>query len=140
MNALGILVRLLAAALLVHLTYNPFGFSYYDWALEPLFRGPRPPGHPSALMFLGGVLLLIGWAVFVQATRRSLGMKGALLVVALGGGVVWLLVEQGLLSARGAPAITEIILAVISLLLGIGLSWSLISRRLTGQVDTDESD
>ena len=102
MNALGILVRLLAAALLVHLTYNPFGFSYYDWALEPLFRGPRPPGHPSALMFLGGVLLLIGWAVFVQATRRSLGMKGALLVVALGGGVVWLLVEQGLLSARGA--------------------------------------
>ena len=70
----------------------------------------------------------------------TLGAKGALLVVALGVGVVWLLVEWGVLSPEGTPAITHIALAVISLLLGVGLSWSLISRRLTGQVDIDESN
>lgn len=134
----GVLVRLLGAAFLVHLTYNPQGWSFYHWAIAPAVERPRPEGYPSATMFLAGVLLLIGWAIFVQATRRSLGLKGALLVIALGAGVVWLLVEQGLLAAQGNVAIAHIILAVLSLLLGVGLSWSLISRRLTGQVDTDE--
>lgn len=136
----GILLRLLAAAGLVHLTYNPQGFSFYHWAVAPLFEGPRPEGYPSALMFLAAIVLLIGWAVFVQATRRSLGKKGAALVIALGIGVVWLLVEQGILAPTSAPAMAHIALAVISLLLGVGLSWSLISRRITGQVDIDESN
>jgi len=139
-NWTGILVRFVGAAALVHLTYNPQGFSFYHWAIEPAFARPRPENYPGAVMFLTGVLLVIGWAVFVQATRRSLGMKGALLVVALGIGLVWLLVEQGILSTQGTPAVTHIALAVISLLLGAGLSWSLVSRRLTGQVDIDESN
>jgi len=138
LNWTGILVRFLAAGVLVHLTYNPQGFSFYHWAVEPLFQRPMPAGYPSAVMFLGGVVMVIGWAIFVQATRRSLGMKGAILVVALGIGIVWLLVEQGVLSAEGTSAITHIALAVISLLLGAGLSWSLVSHRITGQVDTDE--
>lgn len=140
LNWIGLLVRFVGAALLVHLTYNPQGFSFYHWAVAPLFRSPLPENYPNALMFLSGVGMLIGWAIFVQATRRSLGVKGALLVVALGVGIVWLLVEQGMLSASSTPAITHIILAVISLLLGVGLSWSMISRRITGQVDIDTSD
>lgn len=139
-NWTGVLLRFLGAALLVHLTYNPQGFSFYDWAIEPALQRPRAEGYPNALMFLSGVFLTIGWAVFIQATRRSLGAKGALLVVAVGVGVVWLLVDLGVLSPEGTPAITHIALAVISLLLGVGLSWSLISRRLTGQVDIDESN
>ena len=139
-NWSGVFSRFVGAALLVHLTYNPQGFSFYHWALEPALQQPRPEGYPSALMFLSGVVLVIGWGIFVQATRRSLGMKGALLVVALGAGLVWLLVEWGVLSPEGTPAITHIALAVISLLLGVGVSWSLISRRLTGQVDIDESN
>ncbi len=137
-NWSGVLLRFLGATVLVHFTYNPSGWSFYDWAIEPALQAPRPAGYPSALMFLSGVVLVMGWAVFVQATRRSLGLKGALLVVALGAGLVWLLIEWGILSPAGTPAITHIALAVISLLLGVGLSWSLISRRLTGQVDTDE--
>lgn len=140
LNWTGLLARFVGAALLVHLTYNPQGYSFYHWAVEPLFQRPRPEGYPSALMFLSGVAMLIGWAVFVQATRRSLGVKGALLVVALGVGIVWLLIEQGILSASGTPAITHIVLAVISLLLGVGLSWSMVSRRISGQVDIDTSD
>jgi len=140
LNWIGLLVRFIGAALLVHLTYNPQGFSFYHWAVAPLFQSPMPENYPNALMFLSGVAMLIGWAIFVQATRRSLGVKGALLVVALGIGIVWLLIEQGMLSASNAPAITHIVLAVISLLLGVGLSWSMISRRITGQVDIDTSD
>ncbi len=137
-NWMGIGLRFVAAAALVHLTYNPQGGSFYHWAIAPLFERPMPEGYPSALMFLGGVVMTIGWAIFIQATRRSLGVKGAMLVVALGIGLVWLLVEQGVLSADGTTAIAHIALAVISLLLGAGLSWSLISHRITGQVDTDE--
>ncbi len=139
-NWTGILLRLVAAALLVHLTYNPEGVSFYHWAVAPMFQSPRPEGYPGALMFLAGVVMVIGWAVFLQATRRSLGMKGALLVVALGVGIVWLLAEWGVLSTSSAPAIAHIALAVISLLLGVGLSWSLLNRRITGQVDIDESN
>lgn len=139
-NWTGILLRLIAAAALVHLTYNPEGVSFYHWAVAPLFQSPLPEGYPSALMFLSGVLILIAWAVFVQATRRSLGIKGAILVVALGIGLVWLLVEWGVLSTEGAPAVTHLALGVISLLLGVGLSWSLLSRQITGQVDIDESN
>ena len=137
---LGVLLRFLGAALLVHLTYNPQGWSFFHWAVEPALQRPRPDGYPSAAMFLSGVLLCIGWAVFVQATRRSLGIKGALLVVALGVGMVWLLVDLGVISTEGSVAVTHIALAVLSLLLGVGLSWSLVSRRLTGQVDIDESN
>ena len=40
----------------------------------------------------------------------------------------------GLLGKNGTGKST----LAIALVLGIGMSWSLISRRLTGQVDTDQ--
>ena len=49
-----------------------------------------------------GSVLAIGWVIFLNAARRSLGPLGILLVV--------------------------------------GLSWSHLSRRLTGQVDADVVD
>jgi hypothetical protein len=136
-GAAGLLLRVIGALVLVYATFNPTGRSYFHWALGPLIGIGAPSGGSTALKFLVGIVLLIGWVVVLQATRRSIGIAGALLALALCGGLIWLLVEQHVVSPTGSAAIAHIALIAISLVLGVGMSWSLVSRRLTGQVDTD---
>lgn len=134
----GVFGRVLAATLLVYATFNPTGHSFYHWAVAPLLGMGAPSGGSAALKFLAGVLLTIGWVVVLQATRRSIGVAGAVLALALCGGLVWLLIEQRVVSPTGSAAIAHIALLALGLVLGVGMSWSLLSRRLTGQVDTDQ--
>lgn len=130
----GVLVRLLASLLLVFLTWNAEGWSYYHWTIEPFLRGA---GNFSALKFLAGALLVAAWVVFLQATRRSIGLMGALLVAAIAGGVIWLLISSGIVTATSGRGIARVVLIAISLILAVGMSWSHMSRRITGQADTD---
>lgn len=132
----GVLIRILVALLLVYGTWNPFGYSFYNWAIEPLVSGQPTPG-PAAAKFLVGVIVLSGWAVFINATRRSLGLWGAMLALALTGGVIWLLISWRVVSATSSRGMANVVLICLALCLGVGLSWSFISRRLSGQVDTD---
>jgi len=81
---------------------------------------------------------LVGWIVFVEATRRSLGGKGVFLAVALFGGMIWVLIDFNVFSPRGSKAISYLVLLVVALVLATGMSWSHVTRRLSGQVDTDE--
>lgn len=134
----GLLLRVLGAILLVYATFNPTGHSFYHWALAPLVGLGSASGGSAALKFLVGILLLIGWVVVLQATRRSIGLTGAVLALALCGGLIWLLVEQHVVSPTGSAAIAHIVLVAVGLVLGVGMSWSLLSRRLTGQIDTDQ--
>jgi hypothetical protein len=133
----GLLLRVLGA-ILVYATFNPTGHSFYHWALAPLVGLGSASGGSAALQFLVGILLLIGWVVVLQATRRSIGLTGAVLALALCGGLIWLLVEQHVVSPTGSAAIAHIVLVAVGLVLGVGMSWSLLSRRLTGQIDTDQ--
>jgi Family of unknown function (DUF6524) len=134
----GLLLRVLGAILLVYATFNPTGHSFFHWALAPMVGMGPAAGGSAALKFLAGVVLLIGWVVVLQATRRSIGLIGAGLALALCGGLIWLLVEQHVVSPTGSAAIAHIALLAVGLVLGVGMSWSLLSRRLTGQVDTDQ--
>jgi hypothetical protein len=134
----GLLLRMLGSLVLVYATFNPTGHSYFHWVVAPLIGMGAPTGGSSALKFLVGVLLIIGWVVVLQATRRSIGLTGAFLALALCGGLIWLLIEQHVVSPSGSAAIAHIALVSIALVLGVGMSWSLVSRRLTGQVDTDQ--
>ena len=134
----GFFGRVLGAILLVYATFNPTGYSFYHWALAPLVGMGPSSGGSTALKFLAGVVLTIGWVVVLQATRRSIGVAGAMLALALCGGLVWLLIEQHVVSPTGSAAIAHIALVALGLVLGVGMSWSLLSRRLTGQVDTDQ--
>jgi hypothetical protein len=134
----GLLLRMLGSLVLVYATFNPTGRSYFHWVVAPLIGMGAPTGGSSALKFLVGVLLIIGWVVVLQATRRSIGLTGAFLALALCGGLIWLLIEQHVVSPSGSAAIAHIALVAIALVLGVGMSWSLVSRRLTGQVDTDQ--
>lgn len=133
----GVLVRLLASLVLVFLTWNAEGWSYYHWAIQPLLDGA---GNFSAIKFLAGALLVAAWVVFLQATRRSIGLMGAVLVAAIAGGVIWLLISSGVVTASSGRGLARVVLIAISVILAVGMSWSHMSRRLTGQADTDVVD
>jgi hypothetical protein len=90
------------------------------------------------MMALAGILLLIGWTIYLRATARSLGMFGLLLAAAFFGAILWLMIDWGLLHVDSVTAITYIILLIMCGILAIGISWSHIRRRMTGQVDVDE--
>jgi hypothetical protein len=126
------LIRFLFAILLVFSTYNPSGYSYYNWVLEGF------PSSINALSAFAGIVLIIGWTIYLRATWRSLGPIGLGLAVAFFGSFIWLLIDAGWLVADKATVLTWIGLFVFSAVLAVGMSWSHIRRRMTGQVDIDD--
>lgn len=126
-------LRLLGAMVLVALTYNPEGWSYYHWALRHITEF-------SALKAFAGVILLIGWVVYLQATLRSLGSLGLVLVLAFFGTLIWLLADAGIVPTDSFRAVSYIVMLTLAGVLAMGMSWSHIWRRLSGQVDTDEKE
>lgn len=131
----GILWRIVAPLVLVLITYNPTGTSFYHW-----FSGAIGSGDLGAVHFLALVVLLIGWSILLVATWNSLDTFGVILVLALFGTLVWVLIEWGVLAANSRGAVTWISLVCISAVLTVGLSWAHVWRRLTGQVAVDEMD
>ena len=133
----GFLLRFIGALAVVFLTYNPTGFSYVQWILP---EGNLSTWHFGPLEALAGLLLIIGWVIFLRATQRSLGNLGLILAIALVATLAWLLIDSGLLAAGSASAITWIVLVCTAAVMAIGMSWSHIRRAMTGQVDVDEID
>ena len=131
-------LRLLFALVLVFATYNPENFSYYHWAIAPLLGGGD--ASLTVLHLFLGVVLLIGWVIFLRATMRALGAIGLVLAVAFFGTLLWLVVDYGLVSAENSRALSYLVLLGLAGVLSTGLSWSHIRRRLTGQLDVDETD
>lgn len=133
LDATGFLLRLVAATALVLATYNPSGWSFVHWVQTAFAANELGPEH-----FVIGVVLLIGWIILLSATYRSMGLLGLILGAALFGGLVWLLIDMGVLSIDSTSELTWIILIVASIVLAIGLSWSHVWRRLTGQFEVDD--
>ncbi len=129
----GFLLRLLASALLVALTWNPTAFSYVHWLASSV-----PAVGP--LQAIAGLLLLGGWGFFAHATWRSLGTFGLLLATGLGAAFVWLLVSWGWIRLEAHGVVGWLADALLAILLAVGVSWSLVERRVTGQVVVDEGD
>ena len=90
------------------------------------------------MMILTGIVLLIGWIIFLRATYRSLGPAGTLLAAAFFGVIVWAMIYYELLSLDNVTAMQYVVLLVLSAILATGMSWSHIRRRMTGQLDVDE--
>lgn len=134
---LNLTLRLVVPLVVVFLTWNPDGWSYYRWAIDPLVHGER---SFDAVKFLVGVLLIAAWAVILQATRRSIGAAGAVLMAAISGGVIWLLISKGVVTARSGRGMANAGLLALAAILAVGMSWSHFSRSLTGQADTDIVD
>ncbi len=133
LTLMGFVWRLLFAIVLVLVTYNPSGYSYSNWLFTAISNGEFGPQHAVI-----GVVLLGGWLVLLRATSQSLGFLGLLVCTAFMATLVWWLVDAGWLAAGSLTAIAWISLVCLAFLLAIGMSWSHIRRRLTGQYDVDE--
>jgi hypothetical protein len=129
----GFFLRLILALIVVFATYNPEGTSYYHWVYEDL-------ANFTALKAFIGVILLIGWIILLRATFGSLGFIGVILAIAFFGLAIWLIIDVMGLSTDNQRVITYIIGVMIACVLSIGVSWSHVRRRLTGQIDTDTVD
>lgn len=129
----GILLRFVFALVLVFATYNPSKYSYFHWAESTLSQF-------TPLLAICGLLLIITWGIYMRATFRSLGILGVMLAGAFFASFVWLFYDLGWLQVENVGVMTWVVLIIISLLLAIGMSWSHIRRRLTGQVDIDDVD
>ena len=129
----GFLARLAGTLVLVLATYNPSGKSFAHWVKADAAAGTLGPEH-----FVVGILLVIGWVILLTATQQSMGTLGLVLIAALLGGLVWLLIDLGVFSIDSSSELTWIILIALAVALAIGLSWSHVWRRLTGQFDTEE--
>jgi hypothetical protein len=130
--------RFLLALLLVYGTFNPLGRSWFHWAVLPTLRDPGSVTNIGPLKVLVGLLLLIGWVFLIQATRRSLGTVGVVLGLAVCGVLIWLLISWNVLAPGSTSSIVHLVLISVALILAIGSGWSIITRKVTGQVDTDE--
>ncbi len=136
MTAVGFLWRLVAALVLVLVTYNPTGKSAWHWIGTAL--GPEAEFGPEHLLAIG--VLAAGWAVFLVATWRALGAFGSVIAGLIVGAIIWLFYDIGLLESNTVPAITWISLVALSAVLAVGVSWSHLWRRITGQVKVDDVD
>jgi hypothetical protein len=132
-NLGSFLGRLLFSVALVLLTFTPTGHSYYHWLAD---------GFPSIqpLEAIAGIALLIAWLVFVRTTLAAIGTLGLALLVAFFAAVVWWVVSQGWLDVSNRSAMAWVVLLILGLVLGFGMSWSHIRRRLSGQASVDRID
>lgn len=135
LTAAGFLMRLAAALVLVLVTFNPSGESAYHWIGGALRDSAFGPKHLILL-----AMLLIGWSIYWIATWRALGTLGVTLAAVLLAGVIWLLFDIGLLQSTSITAMTWISLVCLSFVLAIGVSWSHLWRRLTGQINVEDVD
>jgi hypothetical protein len=123
------LLRFVFALALVFLTYNPSKYSWVGWLMSET---------PMVYKAAAAVVLLIGWAIYLRATWNSLGAVGTVLAGAFFGIMIWLLIEWGLVALDDSATLQWVGLFVLSGVLAVGISWSHVRRRISGQYDTDE--
>lgn len=128
---MGILLRWLGAFLLLAATFNPTRFNYLRWA-EASYATEFP------LVLLLGLLLAVGYMIYVVATLRSIGAFGIVLIAAIFGAATWVLIDWGVLTLANRNLNLWLAILALSLILGIGLSWSILRQRLSGQATVDE--
>ncbi len=132
----GFMWRFIFALVLVYATYNPTGISYYHWLKSGLGEGELL----TPAFALISIVLLIGWTVYLRATFRSLGGFGLLLAIAFFAIIIWWLVDLGLLGIQNVSVLSYIVMLLLAAVLAVGMSWSHIRRRLSGQADMDDVD
>ena len=128
---MGFLSRWVFAFVLLAATYNPTDWNYVRWVVA------NGAGNLSVAV-LAGLVLTVGYIVYLRATLRSIGAFGMALVLALVGAMLWVAYDFGLLDLQNPTLNTWIGLVALATVLGIGMNWSHVRRRLSGQSDVDD--
>jgi hypothetical protein len=129
----GFAWRIAFALLLVLATFNPAGFSYFHWV-----SGNFPKVTPAQAVV--GIGLLVLWTFLWRSMLQAIGMLGLALMAAFTAALVWLFVSWGWLDVRNATTMAWVVLVALGLILGVGMSFAIVRRELTGQASVDEVD
>ena len=130
---MGFLLRWLGAFLLLAAIFNPTAVNYVTWAR--MSWGEQTP----LIVFLGLILAVIAM-VYLVATMRSIGVLGVIVIAAVFAAGLWVVTDWGLVGLDNTAPNTWVGSLVLSLILGVGMSWSILRQRLSGQQTTDEVD
>ena len=130
---MGFLMRWLGAFVLLAAIFNPTRWNYVTWARDG-WAEQMPLG-----VFPGLILAAVA-TVYLVATLRSIGILGAIIIAAIFAAGIWVLSDWGLLGLQNSALNIWLGILVLSLILGVGMSWSILRQRLSGQQTTDEVD
>ncbi|TNF60503.1 MAG: hypothetical protein EP307_08500 [Rhodobacteraceae bacterium] len=130
---MSIFLRWLFAFVLLSVSYNPTEWNYVRWAQANYQT-------QLSVTVLAGLILAIGYIIYLRATLRSIGGFGMFLVLAVVAALLWVLYDLGVLSLDNRNLNTWLGIFALSAVLGIGLSWSIVRKRLSGQYDMDDVD
>lgn len=128
---MGILLRWLGAFVLLAATFNPTQWNFIRWA-EAHWASQMP------LTLLLGLLLGVGYLIYIGATLRSIGAFGVIVVAAVVGALIWVLMDWGVLNLQNTDLNLWLAIFALSVVLGVGLCWSILRQRLSGQASVDE--
>ena len=128
---MGFFIRWICAFALLAATFNPTEYNYVQWVRSY-------GGMNISIAVLTGLLLLIGYIIYLRATLRSIGGFGMVLVLV--GAGIWVLYDLGILRLEDPSMNVWLGLGALSFVLAIGLSWSIVRRALSGQADVDDVD
>tara|TARA_R100001369_G_scaffold87319_1_gene122718 strand:- start:373 stop:768 length:396 start_codon:yes stop_codon:yes gene_type:complete len=130
---MGFFIRWLIAFALLAATFNPTEYNYVQWVRSY-------GGMNVSIAVLTGLILLIGYIIYLRATLRSIGAFGMILILAVVGAGIWVLSDLGVLRLEDPSMNVWLGLGALSFVLAIGLSWSIVRRALSGQADVDDVD
>lgn len=130
---MGYILRWVFAFVLLAVTFNPTQWNYVRWA-------PGQYEEQLSLVVLLGLILVIGYIIYLRATIRSIGPFGMFLVLSVVGALLWVLYDWGLLDLENTDRNIWLGIIALSVVLWIGLSWSHVRRHLSGQADMDDVD
>lgn len=130
---MGFLIRWAFAFGLLAATFNPTQWNYTRWATAN-FSSQMP------MVVLLGLLLAVGYIIYLRATLHSIGVLGMGLVAAVVAALLWVLYDLGLLSLENSSFNVWIGLLALSVVLGVGLSWSFVRRAVSGQLDVNDAE
>jgi len=130
---MGFLFRWLFAFILVAATFNPTEWNYIRWV-----RGNFSEQMSQAVLL--GLILLVAYIIYLRATLRSIGGIGMFLVAAVVSALIWVLYDFGILDLQNRDFVVWLGIFAVSVVLGVGLSWSFVRRALSGQHDVDDAD
>ena len=124
-------VRWLGALFAVLATYNPSGSSYVHWLVDL-------SDHRWSLKALVGILLVVVNMTFYYASMRSLRSSGMFAAAIFCITAVWTLLDYGYLQTLTFQTWITVTLVLTGSILAMGMCWSHIRGRLSGQSDSND--
>lgn len=138
-NATSFLIRWLVALALVLATFNPTQYSFLHRVAGAGSQTGFNTDHMPYKVLIGAVLAVF-YVIYLRATWRSIGAIGVVLAIVVLSALIWVLIDIELLDLHGGTALTWVLLVLFATVMAVGLSWSHIRRRVSGQVDADVVD